>query len=171
MSRECSLDAVAARNVLKVALAANVAAASADDPECSLALLYDADGSHHDPYSDMNDMHDECLNSKMIMHPIPTATVSLSSSGGTTGSSSNIQQKLDHIVECAEHGQCNIEEMTAMIDELERLNMDCDNVHGSSRECLLDAVEARNILKVALASRVAITMAEQPLINKTQRRG
>jgi hypothetical protein len=132
LSRECSLDAVAARNVLKVALAANVAAS-----ECNIAHLY-----YDDPYAEMAEMQDECLNSKMTMHRIPTATAT-------------VQQKLDHIVECAENGQCNVEEMTLMIEELERLNMDCDNVHGSSRECLLDAVEARNILKVALASHVA----------------
>lgn len=157
MSRECSLDAVAARNVLKVALAANVAANA--NAECSLVELYDSDGSRHDPYSDMHEMHDECLNSKMTMHQIPTATVSSSSS------SSSVQQTLDHIVECAENGQqCNAEEMTSMIEELERLNMDCvASVGSKSRECLLDAVEARNILKVALATQV-----EQDIVAKQQ---
>jgi hypothetical protein len=146
MSRECSLDAIAARNVLKVALAHHVAAS-----ECNIAHLYD--NNNDDPYAEMNEMHDECLNEKMTMHRIPTATA--------PDTSGPLQQRLDHIVECAQNGQsCNIEEMTAMIEELEKLNMDCDHHHGSSRECLLDAVEARNILKVALASQVAVQQEE-----------
>jgi hypothetical protein len=90
------------------------------------------------------------------MHPIPTSTSS---------SSKSTQQKLDHIIQCAENGQlCNVEEMTAMIEELERLNLDCGETHtpvGSSRECLLDAIEARNILKVALASQVQAAAEQQ----------
>lgn len=38
--------------------------------------------------------------------------------------------------------------------ELERLNLECEGT--LSRECNLEAVEARNILKVALASQVAV---------------
>lgn len=127
LSRECSLDAVAARNVLKVALAAKVAA-EAELDECN--VLSD------NPYSEMHQMNDECVDQ---MHQVPTATTTKS--------------RLDHIVQCAENGVCDVEEMTLMIDELERLNMDCEG--PMSRECSLDAVEARNILKVALASQVA----------------
>ena len=38
--------------------------------------------------------------------------------------------------------------------ELERLNLECEGT--ISRECNLDAVEARNILKVALGSQAAM---------------
>ena len=38
--------------------------------------------------------------------------------------------------------------------ELEKLNMECEST--LSRECSLDAVAARNILKVALASKVTL---------------
>ena len=170
LSRECNLDAVAARNVLKVALASKVALEGAiPDDEC-------------DPYSDMYEMHDECGES--YMHQMPT----------TTGT------KLDHIVECAEGRQCDVEEMTQMIEgkntllwspsrtdqnyplscnvitnqmslsvrysslpELERLNKECEGT--LSRECNLDAVEARNLLKVALASQVVMEEV------KSQKRG
>jgi hypothetical protein len=171
MSRECSLDAVAARNVLKVALAANVAASD----ECTLVEFYNRhEHDHDDPYADMLDMHDECLNSKMTMHRIPTETVSedsISSSVSTT--TTTTQQKLDHIVQCAENGQqCSVEEMMSMIEELERLNMECGETHhvGASRECILDAVEARNILKVALASQVEGQVLAKNAKQKQQQR-
>ena len=61
---------------------------------------------------------------------------------------------LDRIVECAENGECPIGEVDDMIEELERLNLECEG--ALSRECSLDAVEARNILKVALASQAAM---------------
>ena len=41
--------------------------------------------------------------------------------------------------------------------ELERLNMECEGT--MSRECSLDAVEARNLLKVALASQATVESA------------
>lgn len=45
----------------------------------------------------------------------------------------------------------------ALLEELERLNMECDGHVGHvNRECSLVAVEARNILKVALASQAAM---------------
>lgn len=40
-----------------------------------------------------------------------------------------------------------------MVTELERLNAECES--ALSRECSLDAVEARNILKVALGAQAA----------------
>lgn len=82
---------------------------------------------------------DEGDQSYFQMQQIPTAT---------TGT------KLDRIVECADHGQCDVYEMTAMIEELEKLNLECED--NMSRECRLDAVTARNVLKVALASNVAV---------------
>jgi hypothetical protein len=132
MSRECSLDAVAARNVLKVALASKIAM-DASLNECSVPT---------DPYSEMHEMNDECLDH---MHRMPTATTT--------------QSRLDRIVQCAEVGVCDVDEMTQMIEELERLNLECEG--GTSRECTLDAVEARNILKVALASQVAADKMQQ----------
>ena len=127
LSRECNLDAVAARNVLKVALASKIATEAALD-ECN--VLTD------NPFSEMHQMNDECVDE---MHQVPTETTARS--------------RLDRIVQCAENGVCDVEEMTLMIDELEALNLDCEG--AMSRECSLDAVEARNILKVALASQVA----------------
>eukprot|EP00581_Thalassiosira_minuscula_P019497 CAMPEP_0183719582 /NCGR_PEP_ID=MMETSP0737-20130205/12449_1 /TAXON_ID=385413 /ORGANISM="Thalassiosira miniscula, Strain CCMP1093" /LENGTH=254 /DNA_ID=CAMNT_0025949303 /DNA_START=538 /DNA_END=1302 /DNA_ORIENTATION=+ len=81
----------------------------------------------------------ELESSYFQMQQIPTAT-----SG----------EKLDHIVECSENGECDIEDMMNMIDELEELNAQCQGT--MSRECNLDAVAARNVLKVALASKVAV---------------
>ena len=43
--------------------------------------------------------------------------------------------------------------------ELERLNKECEGT--ISRECNLDAVEARNILKVALGSQAAMAREVQ----------
>lgn len=83
LSRECSLDAVAARNVLKVALASK--AAVEDALECAS--------------SSTEEDEEDCL--PYEMHQIPTAT---------TGT------ELEHIVECAEQGQCDVEEMTQMIE-------------------------------------------------------
>lgn len=80
------------------------------------------------------------------MRQIPTATSS---------------SRLDHIVECSESGECNIEDMALMIEELERLNAECLDATGSSRECNLDAVAARNVLKVALASKVILQQKVQ----------
>merc|ERR1712232_151662 len=79
------------------------------------------------------------------MQKIPTAT---------TGS------RLDRMVDCAENsGLCDVDEVSAMIEELELLNSEC-NV-STSRECSLDAVAARNVLKVALASTV---LSEEDLV-------
>lgn len=136
--QECSVEAFDARKTLKVALATNVAVEEAME-EC------DVDFHSDDPYWEMNLMHDECLNSKMIMHQIPTATLSSSHEDG-----------LEHIVDCAENGQCEVQEMMQMIEELEHLNMECET--GMSRQCTLDAVEARNVLKVSLASRMSCMM-------------
>ena len=97
MSRECNLDAVAARNVLKVALASKVAVEEAM-LECQTnAAAVDSD----DPYAAMHEMNDECL-SENLPHQIPTASQQLSS--------------LDRIVECAEAGDCPVGEMDDMIE-------------------------------------------------------
>lgn len=130
------MDAFDARDALKVALAANVAIEEAMD-ECDLDFLSD------DPYWDMYLMHDECLDRKMTMHQIPTATMAQSH-----------EDDLGHIVDCSENLDCDVEEMMQMIEELNRLNMECEN--GMSRQCSVDAVEARNVLKVSLASHIAM---------------
>ena len=88
MSRECNLDAVAARNVLKVALASKA------DVEDALDLQQLEEECESLNPSDV----DDCL--PYEIHQIPTST-------GT---------RLDHIVECAEQGQCDVEEMTRMIE-------------------------------------------------------
>mmetsp|Transcript_16849 Transcript_16849/g.27976 ORF Transcript_16849/g.27976 Transcript_16849/m.27976 type:complete len:243 (+) Transcript_16849:92-820(+) len=124
-SGECNLDAVAARNVLKVALASKVLVEQVMhvDEECDFAA--------------MSEMHDECLND---MHAIPTAAMK--------------ESNLERIVQCSEAGDCPVGEMAEMIEELERLNLDCGST--ISRECSLDATEARNILKVALGTQAAM---------------
>ena len=91
MSRECNLDAVAARNVLKVALASKVMLEQ---------LMRDGEECEYDPYAAMRDMDDLCVNNDM--HGIPTAALKESS--------------LDRIVQCAEHGECPVGEMAEMID-------------------------------------------------------
>jgi hypothetical protein len=116
MSRECNLDAVAARNVLKVALAAKIAAEDTMQ-ECNVVV------DPNDPYSAMHEMQDECVDP---LHPMPTATGS---------------GQLDRIVQCAQEGGCPVGEISDLIDELERLNRECENT--LSRECSLTAVEAR----------------------------
>jgi hypothetical protein len=132
MSRECNLDAVAARNVLKVALASKVAM-----EEALKGLQEYEDECMMDPYLSMHEMHDECMDKQ---HPIPTSTTTKS--------------ELHRMMQCAQNGEeCDVSEMMDMIDELERLNMECEG--ALSRECSLQAVEARNILKVALASQAA----------------
>lgn len=129
-SRECNLDAVAARNVLKVALASKVACEDA---------VGEALQEECNPYLEMHELHDECMSSNM-QHQIPTTTTS--------------ESELTHMLECAQDGQaCDVEEMMTMIDELERLNANCEGT--LSRECSLQAIEARNLLKVAIASQVA----------------
>lgn len=126
-SRECNLDAIAARNVLKVALASKVAV---EDIVGELA------NEECNPYLEMYEMNDECID---VQHPIPTATS---------------DSELIHMMECAQDGEaCDVSEMMEMIDELERLNKECEGT--LSRECSLQAVEARNLLKVALASQAA----------------
>lgn len=55
---ECNLDTVAARNILKVALASQVAIQGA--VECS-----------SDPFMEMHEMDDQCVDP---MHQVPTAT-------------------------------------------------------------------------------------------------
>jgi len=165
MSRECNLDAVAARNVLKVALASKVAMEDAlskeEWEECvtsSSADNDDDDDDDNDPFASLADMEDyECHWSEYYARQLPTATTAATSStpsGGSDGNT-NAVMKLDRIIECAEGvvgtaGVCDVEEMLRMIDELEKLNMECEG--ALSRECSLDAVAARNILKVALAS-------------------
>lgn len=131
MSRECNLDVVAARNVLKVALATKVAVQDA------LEELQEFEECTMNPYLSMHEMQDECMDKQ---HPIPTST--------TPGS------ELHRMMQCAQNGEeCDVREMMDMIDELEHLNMECEG--ALSRECSLQAVEARNILKVALASQAA----------------
>ena len=89
ISRECNLDAVAARNVLKVALAAKLAVEEELMSECS------------NPFLELHDMHDECW---LGMHQIPTET-------------SPTATKLGRVVECSQAGsECPIEEVTNMID-------------------------------------------------------
>lgn len=136
-SRECNLDAVAARNVLKVALASKVAVEDAMEglqEECN-------------PYLEMHEMDDECMPNNM-QHQIPTATTT--------------ESELTRMMQCAEDGEaCDVGEMMNMIDELERLNMECQG--ALSRECSLQAVEARNLLKVAIASQV---VAEDVILRK-----
>ncbi|CAB9518350.1 expressed unknown protein [Seminavis robusta] len=132
-SRECQLDTVAARNVLKVALASKV---MMED-----VMRFQETSEQEDPYASMMDMEDEYHDS--TMQEIPTAALQ--------------EADLDRIVQCAEDGECDVGEMTDMIEELERLNLDCEGT--ISRECSLDARAARNILKVALASQAA--MAKQ----------
>jgi hypothetical protein len=80
------------------------------------------------------------------MKQIPTATSSA---------------RLDQIVDCSESGECSVIEMAMMIEELEQLNAACLDATGSSRECLLDTVAARNVLKVALASKVILQQRNQ----------
>ena len=71
------------------------------------------------------------------------------------------------MMQCAQNGEeCDVGEMMDMIDELERLNMECEG--ALSRECSLQAVEARNILKVALASQAA---AEDAILRAGKRNG
>lgn len=139
---ECSLDDVAARNVLKVALASKVAMEDAiSDIECEIK-------ESDDPYASMMDMEDECQPDYML-HTVPSATTPTT----TTKQGAN-SMRLDRIIECTEanDGTCDVEEMLQMVEELEKLNMECEG--ALSRECSLDAVAARNILKVALASKV-----------------
>ena len=52
------------------------------------------------------------------------------------------------------HKSCSLTSPSIFSTELERLNLECQGEH--SLECNLDTVAARNILKVALASQVAI---------------
>ena len=89
LSRECNLDAVAARNVLKVALASKVMIEEAlhEEEECE------------DPFEELRNM-DDCVNNDM--HGIPTAALK--------------EAKLDRIVQCAEHGECPVGEIAEMID-------------------------------------------------------
>lgn len=90
----------------------------------------------------MLDMHDECMTHRAMPHSIPTAAMH------ETG-------MLERTVHCAEEGDCPVEEMTELIEELERLNLECEG--HINRECNVAAVEARNILKVALASQAAMS--------------
>ena len=140
MSRECNLDAVAARNILKVALASKV---MLEQEEARQRRAYSNDDQqddfHDDPYASMHHMEDDAVTR---MHGIPTAMASSS-------------ERLDRIVQCAQDGEhCDVMEITDMIEELERLNLECEGT--ISRQCNLDAVTARNILKVALASQAAV---------------
>ena len=103
MSRECVLDAVAARNVLKVALASKVAMEDA----LSREDVGPADSDEEeDPYAVMADMEDECQPD--YVQQMPTATTS-----------SEDAMQLDHIVECTEataDGGCDVEEMLEMFE-------------------------------------------------------
>lgn len=91
MSRECRLDAVTARNVLKVALASNVAVQG---------VVLEEDECIPNPYSDMHELDEECF-IDFDSHPIPTETGS----------------KLDRVVECAQDtGLCELGELTDLIE-------------------------------------------------------
>jgi hypothetical protein len=129
LSRECQLDAVAARNILKVALATQVMH--------EISRQHDHD--EENPYALLQQMDDASADH---MQRIPTASVKSA-------------RKLDRIVQCAEDGnECDLMEITDLIDELERLNLECEGT--ISRQCSLDAVAARNVLKVALAHQAAV---------------
>ena len=54
---------------------------------------------------------------------------------------------------------CRAYHVVVLSIELERLNKECEGT--ISRECNLDAVEARNILKVALGSQAAMAREVQ----------
>lgn len=93
---------MAARNVLKVALASKIIL------EEAVATTSSGSSSHEqtideecDPFASMLDMNDECLNNDV--HGIPTAS--------TTNDAN-----LDRIVQCAEHGDCPVGEITDMIE-------------------------------------------------------
>jgi hypothetical protein len=151
MSRECSLDAVAARNILKVALASKVMMEVEDSLRQQQQQQQQksnqkrqkegaVDDEEEDPFALLFDLDD--VEASTHMHGIPTASVSSA-------------KKLDRIVQCAQDGnQCNVMEITDLIEELERLNLECEG--KISRQCSLDAVTARNILKVALASQATV---------------
>jgi hypothetical protein len=95
-SRECSLDAIAARNVLKVAIASRVVLEESTE-EC----VYDIgdDIGDDNPYSSFNEMDDLCNDD---MHAIPTAAMR--------------DTDLERIIQCAEEGKCPVGEMAEMID-------------------------------------------------------
>ena len=98
-SRECNLDAVAARNVLKVALASKVMVEDAlQEVECAVP-----ETETDDPYAVMAELEDECQPD--YYHNVPSDTTQRSN-------------KLDRIVECAEgtSGECDVEEMTKMVE-------------------------------------------------------
>ena len=100
MSRECNLDAVAARNVLKVALASKVMLEEAvnEEEECE-----------YDPFSALKEMDDACLNDSAHLHAIPTDAVEAS--------------HMDRIIQCAEDGNCPIYELTDMIEGKRKLHV------------------------------------------------
>lgn len=90
-SRECNLDTVAARNVLKVALASQVTMQGA----VAHAVEKNTKEEECNPYLELQD---ECVD---VMHPLPTKSAN----------------NLEHIVECAEGvQQCDLNEMLAMMD-------------------------------------------------------
>jgi hypothetical protein len=65
-----------------------------DVDETSLASVYSLSSTMNEPYSYFE------------VHQIPTATA------GLAGSAS----RLDHVVDCAENGECSVQEMSDMID-------------------------------------------------------
>ncbi len=104
-SRECNLDAVAARNVLKVALASKVVVKEGISVCDGGVAARTAEYAVYDDECDfeaMLDMHDECMSHRDMPHGIPTAALQ--------------ESKLERIVQCAEDGECPVGEMTDMID-------------------------------------------------------
>ena len=95
-SLECNLDTLAARNILKVALALQVAIQGA--VECS---------NNNDPFSAMYQTDDECMDA---MRRVPTAT----------------GQGLQHILECADgNEQCDVQDMIKMMEGTKKVSQ-CD---------------------------------------------
>ena len=96
MSRECSLDTVAARNVVKVAIVSKVAIKDALSREGEVGCNMPTQGEDN-PFASLVEMEDECLPD--YIHQMPTLT------------SSGSAMKLDCIIECADatDGGCDVE--------------------------------------------------------------
>jgi hypothetical protein len=88
LSRKCNLQAVQARNILKVALASKVMLEHHlyNEDECDFNAMYEMDDLCYD----------------RVMHGIPTVSMQDSS--------------LDRLIQCAEYGECPIDEMTEMME-------------------------------------------------------
>ena len=107
LSRECHLDAVAARNVLKVALASQVvlAARVVHEAECARPTAI-GDAAAEDPYASLADLEDACPPG--YARALPAATA------GATA--------LDRVVACGEDAdaECDVDEMLRMVAGAER---------------------------------------------------